>query len=149
MEQLNAKAKAIAEKIAAEVKAGKPLAEAAKGFPVQPPATLRRADVAQGGANVPEAVAAIFKIKPGEVQLAPGPNGNGYAILQVLAVKPGASTTQSPVYLGLKQSIMQYGSMEAQAQFVNAAREMAKVETNAPALKKFTQEMLGTNVAAQ
>ncbi len=140
---LNAKAKATAEKIAADVRAGKPIATAAAGFPVQANFAIRRADLSQTGSPPPEALAAIFKTKTGEVKVTPGPNGNGYAVVQVTAIKPGASSSASPVYLGLKQSIDQYGSMEAQAQFVSATKAIAKVSVNQPLVKQVSQQLLG------
>ncbi len=142
-DELNVKAKAMAEKIAADVRAGKSLATAAAGFPMQANFAIRRADLAQTKQAPPEAIAAIFKIKQGEVRVAPGPNGNGFAVVQVTEIKPGASSTASPVYAGLKQSIDQYGSLEAQAQFVTATKSAAKVEINQPLVKQFVQQMLG------
>ncbi len=141
--ELNARAKITAEKIAAALRAGKPLAVAAAGFPTQPNFTISRADLAQSKQAPPELILSIFKTAQGEVKIAPGPNGNGYAVLQVSAIQPGAATKASPVYAGLKQSIDQYGSMEAQAQFVTATKKLAKVEINQPALKSFAKQRLG------
>jgi peptidyl-prolyl cis-trans isomerase D len=140
---LNAKAKATAEKIAADMRTGKAIGVAAAGFPVQANFTLRRADLSQLGQKPPEALTAMFKMKQGDVLVVPGPNGNGYAVVQVSAIKAATATKASPVYAGLKQSIMQYGNMEAQAQFVTATKAMAKVDINQPVLRQFTQQMLG------
>jgi peptidyl-prolyl cis-trans isomerase D len=140
---LNAKAKATAEKIAADVRAGKDMTMVAKGFPMQNNFAIRRADLAQAKQAPPEAIATIFKIRKGEVSVTPGPNGNGYAVVHVTSSTAGASSKASPVYAGLKQSIDQYGSMEAQAQFVTATKTIAKVELNQPLIKKFIQQMLG------
>jgi peptidyl-prolyl cis-trans isomerase D len=142
-DELNARAKAAAEKIAAAMRAGKPLALAAAGFPMQPNFTISRADLAQSKQTPPEVIVSIFKGKKGDVRVTAGPNGNGYAVLQVTAVQPATATRSSPVYAGLKQSIDQYSNMEAQAQFVIAAKKLAKVEINQPALKQFTQKRLG------
>ncbi len=142
-DMLNAKAKATAEKIAADMRAGKAMAVAATGFPVQANFALRRADLSQLGQKPPEALTAMFKTRQGDVVVVDGPNGNGYAIVQITAVKAGAATKDSPVYAGLKQSIMQYGNMEAQAQFVTATKSIAKVDINQPLLKQFTQQLLG------
>jgi peptidyl-prolyl cis-trans isomerase D len=140
---LNAKAKATAEKIAAALRSGKTLAQAATGYPMQSNLVISRADLAQSKQAPPEAFVAIFKTKIGDVHVAPGPNGNGYAVVQVTAIQAGASTNASPVYVGLKQSIDQYGSMEAQAQFVTATKNLAKVDVNQPLVKKFIQQKLG------
>jgi peptidyl-prolyl cis-trans isomerase D len=140
---LNAKAKAAAEKIAAELRSGKTLAQAAAGYPMQSNLVISRADLAQSKQAPPEAFMTIFKTKKGDVQVAPGPNGNGYAVIQVTEIQAGAGTKTSPVYAGLKQSIDQYGSMEAQAQFVTATKSLAKVDVNQPLVKKFVQQKLG------
>jgi peptidyl-prolyl cis-trans isomerase D len=142
-DELNARAKATAEKIAVAMRAGKPLTVAAAGFPMQPNFTISRADLAQSNQTPPEVILSIFKGKKGEVRVVPGPNSNGYAVLQVTAVQPATATRASPIYTGLKQSIDQNGSMEAQAQFVTATKKLAKVEINQPALKQFTQKRLG------
>jgi peptidyl-prolyl cis-trans isomerase D len=141
--ELNARAKATAEKIATAMRAGKPLAVAAAGFPMQPNFTISRADLAQSKQAPPELILSIFKTTQGEVKITPGPNGNGYAVLQVSAVQAANATKASTVYAGLKQSIDQYGSMEAQAQFVTATKKLAKVQINQPALKAFAKQRLG------
>ncbi len=140
--ELNARAKATAEKIATAMRAGKPLSVAAAGFPTQPNFTISRADLAKSKQAPPELILSIFKTTQGEVKVAPGPNGNGYAVVQVSAIQSSPATKASPVYAGLKQSIDQYGSMEAQAQFVTATKKLAKVEVNELALKAFTKQRL-------
>jgi peptidyl-prolyl cis-trans isomerase D len=141
-DQLNIKAKAQADTLLKKIASGQSVAQAAGRYPNQL-LPIRRADLAQPNVQIPPVIDKAFKAKLGEVVLSPSLGGNGFELAKVEKIEPGKATKNSDTFRGLASAVVRYGSMEPQAQFIEAARQQAGTQTNAAAIDKLRRQMLG------
>jgi peptidyl-prolyl cis-trans isomerase D len=143
--QATDRARKLAQTISARA-ARAPLAEAAKGAPVEVPVQPvkgRRLQLAQYEGRVPPPLQMLFSLGQGKARMVAGAEGEGFFIVKVNRIIPGNALTQ-PELIGQMQQQMQQGiSQEYGLQFLNAIRQAVGVEKNEAAIAAAKRTMIG------
>jgi peptidyl-prolyl cis-trans isomerase D len=111
--------------------------------------SAQRADISQGGKQVPAHMVALFSMKKGKTQLITLQGDQGYLILHLDEIIPGdaANNPQLPAATGSGLSNVlgdEYGR-----QFLRAIQTDVGVERNAAAIARIESEMRKANGQAQ
>lgn len=148
-DQKQAKAKAVADAIVAEVKKGTPLAQALakRGLPAPQPYSGRRIETAQGG-RVPPPLALMFSLPQGSVRALAGPNNLGYFIVKVDEVTPGDPKGNPQLLQITHAQIGQNVGDELLTQFARAVAAEVGVKRDAKAIAQIKARYLGQTPAA-
>lgn len=140
----------IAAAIAAEVKAGTPMAAALakRGLPAPQPVNVRRIDLLRPGARVPPPILTLFSLPQGGV--APQSAGaQGAWVVQTLAITTGDPATAPQVVMGIRQQFAQLGANELVEQFARASQQAVGVRRNADTIARVRARLSGQADAAQ
>jgi len=131
VKRATARAKAAGEQIVAKVNRGVPLtkalAETGVTLPAPQPAAATELDIAraqQAGAQVPEALQALFSLRPGKAKLTSG-RPDALFVATLSAITPGAVVPQ--LVDARRAELSQGMSTELGGQFVRAIEQEAKV----------------------
>lgn len=150
-QQRAARAKAVADAIAADVRKGVPLATAFSRRNLSAPQTIagRRIDIAAQG-RVPPPVALMFTLPQGAVRVLEAPAGQGYFIVKVDQVTPGNPASDPMVTARTQQQIAQVVPGEFAEQFARAVEREVGVKRDASEIARLRQRYLdGGDLAAQ
>ena len=146
-QQALARAKAVADQIAARARGKMSLAEAAKAagvaLPPVTPVQARRIQLSQLGDKVPEPLRVIFSSAAGTTKVGGDPQGRGFFIAKVDKITPGNALTQPALINELQGEFAQPLAQEYAQQFLSALKADVKVRRNASAIaaarKRITQ----------
>ena len=146
--QATARAKAIADAIAAKTARGVPLAKAVgeAGVPLPPvrPVAARRIELSQMGANVPAAVRMLFSLGDGKSRLVADPQQRGFSVVKVNRIIPGNALAQ-PALIGRVQNEFQDAVAEEYArQFLSAIRQAIGLKRNESAIASTKKRISGS-----
>lgn len=151
LNQGNAKAKALAEKIRGEVAKGKKLADAIAAAGVSLPAPQvvggRRADIMRGDQPPPAQVAILFGMAAGSVKTLPIGQDRGYFVVQLNAIKRGDAGQQPDLLARVGTELGQVVGQEYEEQFVRAIERQLDVKRTPDAVAKATRALLSTDAA--
>ena len=128
------RARSLAEEVAAEVRAGTPLAAALarRGLPAPQPVSLRRIDLIRPNQRIPPPITALFGSPEGRTIVEAEPQGA--FVIQNLKVTPGDPASAPQVVAGLRQQFARLAADELLDQFVRAAGQEVGVRRNAAAI---------------
>lgn len=151
LNQGNAKAKALADKIQGEVAKGKKLADAIAAAGVKLPAPQvvggRRADIMRGDQPPPAQVAILFGMAAGSVKTLPIGQDRGYFVVQLNAIKRGDAGQQPDLLAKVGTELGQVVGQEYEAQFVRAIERELNVKRTPGAVAKATQALRSADSA--
>jgi peptidyl-prolyl cis-trans isomerase D len=139
-------AKAVADKIVAGLKAGKPLAAllAENKLPPVQTFTARRIEIAARREPVPPPIGLGFALSKGDARALAQPRNGAWFVVHVADVKPG-NLAEAPAFLDQMRSQMQTAATNEYAQnFVAAIMSTVGVKRNDKALERLKQRYLGT-----
>ncbi len=143
----SARAKAIAEAIAAKVKGGMPIAQAFAAAGVKLPApqtaTARQIDLAQSGREVPPALALLFSLRAGETRVLAAPQNAGWFVVNLAKVTPGDARTQPGLIEATRNQFNRVVGEEYIEQFANATARDVGVTRDAKAIARLRAELVG------
>ncbi|MBL8648134.1 MAG: peptidyl-prolyl cis-trans isomerase, partial [Sphingosinicella sp.] len=145
-ERRMAAAKAVADKIVAGLKAGKPLAAllAENKLPPAQSFTARRIEIAARREPVPPPISLGFALAKGDARALAQPRNGAWFVVHVADVKPG-NLAEAPAFLDQMRSQMQTAATNEYAQnFVAAIMSNVGVKRNDKALERLKQRYLGT-----
>jgi peptidyl-prolyl cis-trans isomerase D len=140
------RASELAEQIAAEVRQGKPMADAmrSRGLPEPAPANGRRVDAANApGGQVPLAQQLFLATGAGQVRVAPAPNGQGAYIVQVARVLPPEPAQVAQLTVSAQRQFGEVSAEELARQFALAARTAVGAKINAAAVERLRARLAG------
>jgi peptidyl-prolyl cis-trans isomerase D len=157
LNQANEKAKALAEKIRAEVAKGKKLADAisaaAAAAKIQlPPVQVvggRRADLMRGDQQPPAQVAILFGMQPNAVKTMPIGQDRGTFIVQLNAIKRGDAGQQPDLVKQVSTELGQVVGQEYAQQFARAIERELGVKRYPDAVAKATEALRSNSNGAQ
>ncbi|MFC3713888.1 SurA N-terminal domain-containing protein [Sphingoaurantiacus capsulatus] len=137
-------AKAMADAIIAEVKAGTTLAAALskRSLPPAAPFDGQRVQISQGG-QVPPPLALLFTQPKGSVRPLAGPGGLGYFIVATDTVTPGDPSTMPQVLQATQAEMQRNVGEELLNQFAHAVEKQIGVSRNDTAIKAMKARYLG------
>ena len=146
-QQASARAKAIADAIAAKAARGVPLgkavAEAGVALPPVRPVAARRLELSQMGANVPAPVRMLFSLGSGKSRIVADPQQRGYSIVKVNRIIPGNALAE-PALIGRVQNEFQDAVAEEYArQFLAAVRQAMGLKRNESAIAAAKKRISG------
>lgn len=142
-------AKAVAQKIEAQVRKGTSLsaAMAGVGIPGVPPVdkiTMPRQQL-QAMQQVPPPLVTMFKIAKGSVRLLGAPRNRGWYIVTVTGIQPGQVAANDPRLGNFKTDLGKAMGSEYSFQLRAAMRKEVGVERNADALAAVKRRLTGAN----
>jgi peptidyl-prolyl cis-trans isomerase D len=136
-----------ADRIAAKVNGGTPLAQALSGAgaPLPAPAALagRRGELLRQGQQAEPQLAALFSLRQGKARVVPAKDRSGWYVVTVEGIVPGDARTQPQL---LQTTRMQFSSVFGQEygqQLAAAARKSVGVEINPAAVARLKAELVG------
>lgn len=144
-EQLR-RARALAETIAAEARAGTPLATAlaSRGLPPPQPVGGRRVDLARAqGGQVPPPVVALFALSERAVRTLAADNGAGYFVIQAVRVTPGDVSGSASLVAEARTQFGRYNAEELAQQFARAAQAEVGTRRNEPLIARTRDRLAG------
>jgi peptidyl-prolyl cis-trans isomerase D len=165
-QQASARARQLAERIAARINSGVPaaraFAEAGVRLPAPQPVNARRVDIAQRGRQVPPPLVMLFAIPQGRARTLEAPNGAGWFVVHLeertagqaaCPRQPPAAGTEPPEGCRLIQAARQEFSGQAGTeyadQFARAIQEGITIRRNEEAIRATRQRLLQGTTAAQ
>ena len=140
-EQALAKARAVADAIAAEASQGASIADAVKqaGVSLPPivPLAARRIQIAQAQAQgqVPPPLKMLFTLAQGKSKAAAVPQARGFYVVKVNKVVPGNAMLQPALIARMQTELQQSTADDYARQFLAAARADVKVKRNDSAIQ--------------
>ena len=136
-----------ADKVAAKVNGGTPLAQAVSGAGARLPASAalsgRRGELLRQGQQAEPQLAALFSLRQGKARVAPAKDRSGWYVVTVDGIVPGDARTQPQL---LQTTRMQFSSVFGQEygqQLAAAARKSVGVEINPAAVARLKAELVG------
>jgi peptidyl-prolyl cis-trans isomerase D len=137
-QQALARAKAVADSIAAKARGRMSLADAAKAagmaLPPVSPVKARRIQLSQLGDKVPEPLRVIFASAAGTTKVGGDPQGRGFFVAKVDKITPGNALGQPGLINELQSEFAQPLAQEYAQQFLNALKADVRVRRNAAAI---------------
>jgi peptidyl-prolyl cis-trans isomerase D len=136
--QASAKAKSIAEQIAAKATGTTSLADAAKQANLPVPAIqaaqARRIQLSEMGDKVPAPLRVLFSTPQGKAQIGSDPQQRGYFIVKVNKIVPGNALNQPRLIGEVQNEFSQPLAQELAQQFLAAAKKDVGVRRNDPVI---------------
>ena len=150
-EQATQRASALGNRVLAQVKAGKSLAdaiaaaekEAGIDFPPIEDTEMRRLDLARFGQEAPAPIQMLFRLSKGNSRLVADPEGRGVFIVQLVSTKRGNALSDPQLIQQVSQSFLAPLAGELQQQFVTAVREEIGVKRNEAQIKATRDRIVG------
>jgi peptidyl-prolyl cis-trans isomerase D len=148
-----AQARKLAETLRAKVDQGQPIRQAVAGAGTALPAvsevSAQRADISQGGKQVPAHMVALFSMKKGKTQLITLQGDQGYLILHLDEIIPGDAANNPQLLAATGSGLSNVLGDEYGRQFLRAIQADVGVERNAAAIARIESEMRKANGQAQ
>lgn len=144
--QAAARARAVAQAIAAKASRGVPLAqavrEAGRPLPAVRPLAARRMDIAMATSPVPPAIQTLFTLTQGKSRMVADPQGRGFVVVKVNKVVPGNALLQPNLISRMQTELQQALAQDYGSQFISAVRAAMKVRRNEEAIAAQKQRIL-------
>jgi peptidyl-prolyl cis-trans isomerase D len=152
-EQALARARQVANAIAARINAGmapaRAFAEALPGLPAPAQIDLRRQDIMRTDRQAPPPLVALFRIRPGTAEVAAAPNNAGWYVIAAQQSVRG-DIASAPEALGpTQQELQETAGGELELQFLRAMVLRANVQRNDAAIRAERQRLSGNVPPAQ
>lgn len=148
-----AKAKALADKIKAQVAKGMPLEKAMAGAGVTLPPVHklagRRADLLNGANHVPPAIAMLFAMPSGTIKSLAIPNDEGIFLVMLDKVREGDAAKVPGLVDRVRGDIVNVVAGEYGAEFGRAVERQLAIKPNPSLIAKVTQAVRAANNGAQ
>ena len=140
------KAEAVARELVAAVKAGKPLADAARatGLPPTSPVKVRRASIMREGAQVPPPIRMLFSVPRGEARALALPTGEGFFVVATEAIETVAGADTAMLEAATRAEISQSANLELATSFAQAVRDHIGVKYNHAVIEQVRKQLLGS-----
>lgn len=136
-----------ADRIAAKVNGGAPLAQAVSGAGASLPAPValngRRGELLRQGQQVEPQVAALFALRPGKARVVPAKDRSGWFVVTVDGIAPGDARTQPQLLQATRAQFSSVFGQEYGQQLAAAARKAIGVEINPAAVARLKSELVG------
>lgn len=149
LDQGKAKAKALAERLKAQIAKGMPLDKALAGAGVKLPAAQtvggRRADLLRGDRRPPAEIAILFAMAKGTVKMLPIPNDQGYFLVQLNKVQEGDAARVPGLVGRVRGDIVPVVAAEYGDQFRRAAERQLGVQRDPAAIGRITKALRTAN----
>ena len=143
----NKQAKTTADKIVADVKSGKSMADVVKGINIAlPPVEAlfgTRQQLAEAGPNAPRALLTMFEMPLNGVRSAEVGQNRGYLVIVVDKITPADIADEDPRLAEFSAQYRAASEQELQDQFVTAMRAEVGVETNNSAVTATKKQLTG------
>lgn len=146
-----AKAKALADRLRAEIEKGKPfdkaLAEAGVALPPAQTVAGRRADLLRGDKRPPAEISILFAMAQGSVKLMPIPEDQGWFLILLNRIQPGDAAKVPGLTDRVRDDMNGVVAGEYGDQFGQAIERALDVKPNPALLNRVTQELRRINGA--
>jgi peptidyl-prolyl cis-trans isomerase D len=147
-EQAMARARKLAEAIAARTSAGMKLADAVKQAGVPLPAVIplaaRRIQIAESDGKVRAPIRMLFTLGQGKSKAVADDQGRGYFVVKVNKIVPG-NALLSPGLIGqMQRELQQVAAQDYAQQFLAAVRASLKVERNDKAIEATKRRIISS-----
>jgi len=145
-------ARALAERIAAQINAGTPAAQAFAS--AQPrlaaprPVDMRRLDISRAGQQVPRELIALFSIPQGRARVVPAEANAGWIVVVHQQRTPGDASTTPQLIQQARTQFSADASEELAQQFARAIERRSEVSRNEDAIRRARQQLGGGAAAA-
>lgn len=150
-ERALAQSRALAERIAAQINAGTPVAQAfAQAQPrVEPrPVEMRRLDISRAGQQVPRELMTLFSIPQGRARVVPAEGNAGWIVVAHQQRTPGDASTNPQLIQQARTQFSSDASEELAQQFARAIELKSEVSRNEEAIRRARQQLGGGAAAA-
>jgi peptidyl-prolyl cis-trans isomerase D len=148
-----AQARKLAETLRTKIDQGQPIRQAVAGAGTALPAvsevSAQRADISQGGKQVPAHMVALFSMKKGKTELITLQGDQGYLILHLDEIIPGDAANNPQLLAATGSGLSNVLGDEYGRQFLRAIQADVGVERNAAAIARIESEMRKANGQAQ
>ena len=145
-------ARALANRIAAQINAGTPVAQAFASaqprLPAPRPVDLRRLDISRAGQQVPRELIALFSIPQGRARVVPADGNVGWNIVVHQQRTPGDASTNPQLIQQARTQFTSDASEELAQQFARAVELKSEVSRNEDAIRRARQQLGGGAAAA-
>jgi peptidyl-prolyl cis-trans isomerase D len=152
-EQARTRARALADRIAAQINAGTPAAQAfARTQPrlaAPRPVDLRRLDISRSGQQVPRELIGLFSIPQGRARVIPAEGNTGWIVVYHQQRTPGDASATPQLIQQTRAQFTSGGSEELAQQFARAVELKSEVSRNRDAIRRARQQLGGGAVAAE
>ncbi|HVQ08486.1 MAG TPA: peptidyl-prolyl cis-trans isomerase [Allosphingosinicella sp.] len=146
-EQASARARQVANAIAARINAGiapaRAFAEAMPGLPAPEQIDLRRQDIMRTDRQAPPPLVAFFRMRPGTTEVAPLPNSGGWYVIAAQQSVRGDIASAPEALAPTQQELQESASGELELQFMRAMVLRANVQRNEAAIRAERQRLSG------
>jgi peptidyl-prolyl cis-trans isomerase D len=143
----------IATQLQGKIDKGMPLEQAMAGagvpLPAVAPVGARRADLGQGGKQVPPHLAALFAMKAGTSRVLKLEDNRGYLVVHLDGITPGNATGNAQVLAGTATGLSSVLSTELADQFQRAIEKQVGVTHNPAGIARVTADLRKANGVAQ
>ncbi|MEO6433745.1 MAG: peptidyl-prolyl cis-trans isomerase [Sphingomicrobium sp.] len=137
-EQAMARAKSVAEAIAAKLNAGTPMAQAVAQagtpLPAPRPISARRMQIANAEGKIPAAMQMLFSLAQGKARMVADDEGRGYYVVKADKVTPGNALLQPGLINEMQRDLQDGQSQEYARQFIAAIRKDLGLTRNEAAI---------------
>lgn len=151
-EQALARARDLANRIAARISAGTPaaraFAEAQPRLPAPQPVNARRLDVMRPGRQIPPALLALFRIRPGTAEVVEAPN-EGWIVIAAEESTSGDAAEAAGSAAQIQRELAESAPDELEMQFLRAIELRANVQRNEAAIRAQRRQLLANLAPAQ
>jgi len=145
-------ARTIADRIAAQINAGTPPAQAfAQAQPrlaAPRQVELRRLDISRSGQEVPRELIGLFSIPQGRARVIPAEGNAGWIVVYHQQRTPGDASTTPQLIQQTRAQFTSEGSEELAQQFARAVELKSEVSRNQDAIRRARQQLGGGAAAA-
>lgn len=146
------KAKALADKLKAEIEKGasfdKALAGAGVALPAPQKVAGRRADLLRSDQRPPAEISILFAMAAGTVKIMPIPNDNGYFLIMLDKIQQGDAAKVPGLVDKVRGDLVAVVAGEYADQFERAIERSLGVKHNPATISRVTQELRRVNGAA-
>jgi peptidyl-prolyl cis-trans isomerase D len=150
-QQAQARARDLANRIAARINAGTPaaraFAEAQPRLPGPQTVTLRRVDIMRTDRPVPQALVTLFASRLGRAQVVPAPNNEAFLVVVAEQHTPGAAP-EAPFVTSTQQQLQSTAAEDLAQQFVRSMELRADVQRNEEAIRAHRRQVAGNATPA-